>query len=184
MKKTILFLLVLGLIIANCTSCVTARAYDDTYYPINQEENITVVDDVCYVYYTNPTTLFLNTLHIIDGAYYYWYVDKYIPVIFPRWSVWSPHRFFYYDRNHWSWRDRHPNYNHSEYRRTHKWNDYRKQQFKPHNNYPQVRKNTFIPNRTHTQTAPSRGFTTRPSSTRATVNHSGGHTMNNRGGRR
>ena len=49
--------------------------------------------------------------------------------------MWSPHRFFYYDRNHWTWRDRHHGYNHLEYRRSQHWVDHRKP--KPHHDYHQ-----------------------------------------------
>lgn len=107
------------------TSCITTSGLDELYTPYDVENEIVVSDDVCYVYYTNPTTSFLNTLHIVNGAYYYWYVDRYIPVVFPRWNAWSPNRFFYYDRNRWLWRDRF-HYDHNKYRREHRWGNFRK----------------------------------------------------------
>lgn len=134
-------LLVLA-IICSLSSCVATSAIDTSYTPYDVENNIVVNDNICYVYYTHPSTLFLNSLHIVDGAYYYWYSDRYIPVVFPRWEVWSPHRFFYYDRNRWAWRDRFQ-YDHNRYRREHHWVDYRRQ---PHRMIPNtVRRvpNTF-----------------------------------------
>lgn len=124
-------LLVLA-IICSLSSCVTTSTIDTSYEPYDVENNVVINDNVCYVYYTNPSTLFLNSLHIVDGAYYYWYTDRYIPVVFPRWEVWSPHRYFYYDRNRWVWRDRF-HYDHNRYRREHHWVDYRKQ---PHRMIP------------------------------------------------
>lgn len=107
------------------TSCITTSGLNELYTSYDVENDIVVSDDVCYVYYTNPTTSFLNTLHIVNGAYYYWYVDRYIPVVFPRWNAWSPNRFFYYDRNRWLWRDRF-HYDHNKYRREHRWGNFRK----------------------------------------------------------
>lgn len=122
MKKFTLLLICGIMSLMLCTSCIaSARAYD-----YDEIENVVVADEVCYVYYTNPTTLFLNSLHIINGAYYYWHTNRYIPVVFPCWEVWSPHRFFYYDKNHWAWRDRYHGYNHLEYRRGQCWVDYRR----------------------------------------------------------
>lgn len=141
--KRILFVLA---IICSLSSCVTTSAIDTSYEPYNVENNVVVNDNVCYVYYTNPTTLFLNTLHIVDGAYYYWYVNRYIPVVFPRWEVWSPYRFFYYDRNHWVWRDRF-HYDHNRYRREQHWMDYRKPSHRMIPNNPRQRPNTHNNNK-------------------------------------
>lgn len=127
MKKLFMILFLCVVVMTTCTSCVTtAVAYDDVYSRSDcRDDNVVVVDNVCYVYYENPTTAFLNTLYLIDGAYYYWYLDRYIPVVFPYWYAWSPHRFFYYHNNRWLWRDK-IHYNHADYRRTHQWKDYRK----------------------------------------------------------
>ena len=146
------------------SSCVTTQAMDISYHPYDLERNLVVENNVCYVYYRNPTTLFLNSLHVIDGAYYYWYIDKYIPVLFPYWEVWSPHRFFYYDRNRWMWRDRY-RYSHIEYRKNQHWRDYRRPNI-------QSRPNTrpHQPNHTVRPTKPA----THPrinNRTRITVNH-------------
>lgn len=200
MKKIILFIAVIATVMFTCVSCVTAQAFDTTYHPYDLENNLVVENDICYVYYTNPTTLFLNTLHIIDGAYYYWCVNKYIPVIFPNWSVWSPHRYFYYDRNRWAWRDRY-HYNHEEYRRNQHWIDYRKphhsnvspSSHKQHPNQhfdnrhqPNVQNRNFdnrhqpngmhmSPNRNSSSRVNGGGFGSMPSGNRATVNQGGGH---------
>lgn len=186
MRKLLLAMVVCLFSLTCFSSCVTtAHAYDYDYHPYNESENVVVVDEICYVYYTNPTTLFLNSLHIIDGAYYYWHTNRYIPVVFPYWEVWSPHRFFYYDRNHWTWRDRHHGYNHLEYRRSQHWVDHRKpkphhvyhqrphQNTKPHQPSHNVRPtNPTTHPRVNSQPHTSRsGSTFRPSSTRTTVNH-------------
>lgn len=158
--KKIAFILVMVTMLFTFTSCVTsAMAYGINGY----DNDVVVVDNVCYVYYTNPTTAFLNTLHIIDGSYYYWYSNRYVPVIFPRWEVWSPHRFFYYKRGSWMWRNRHQNYNHFEYRRTQHWVDHRRPSVRPHQSTPHFN-NRYVPNK-------SNGSGFRPSSTRTTVNH-------------
>lgn len=158
------------------SSCVTTKAVDISYHPYDLERNLVVENDICYVYYTNPTTLFLNSLYVIDGAYYYWYIDKYIPVVFPCWEVWSPYRFFYYNKNRWMWRDRY-RYNHMEYRKNQHWRDYRRPNIQPrprthrpnHNirptkptTRPHINKHT-LPNR--------HDLSPVPSSTRITVNH-------------
>ena len=151
------------------SSCVTTKAVDISYHPYDLENNLVVENDICYVYYTNPTTLFLNTLCVIDGAYYYWHIDKYIPVVFPCWEVWSPYRFFYYDKNRWMWRDRY-RYNHIEYRKTQHWRDYRRPNIQPRPN----RRPTKPTTRPHINNhiLPKRhGIKPIPSSTRITVNH-------------
>ena len=167
------------------SSCVTTKAVDISYHPYDLENNLVVENDICYVYYTNPTTLFLNTLYVIDGTYYYWHIDKYIPVVFPCWEAWSPYRFFYYDRNRWRWRDRY-HYNHMEYRKNQHWRDYRKPNTQ-HNLRPQPRPNHNI-RPTKPTTRPQinnkpfpngHNIKPRPSSTRITVNHGSFH-----GGRR
>lgn len=125
-------------ICVNCfTSCAVAGEVDGVYYTstYNGVENVVVKDGICYVYYSNPSTVFLNTLHVIDGRYYYTYSGSYIPVVFPYWDAWSPHRYFYYDCNRWAWRDR-IHYNHAEYRRSH-WGNYRR---------PMPSPNRFVPN--------------------------------------
>ena len=164
------------------SSCVTTKAVDISYHPYDLEKNLVVENDICYVYYRNPTTLFLNTLYVIDGAYYYWHIDKYIPVVFPCWEAWSPYRFFYYDKNRWMWRDRY-RYNHMEYRKNQHWRDYRRPTTQ-HNLRPQPRPRTHRPNhnirptkpttrpRINNHTLPNRhDLSPVPSSTRITVNH-------------
>lgn len=117
--KKILLSLALAITVLGCfSSCITtAQAYSN--------DSVIVEGDTCYVYYNNPSNSFLNTLHVVDGAYFYWYINRYIPVVFPYWDVWSPYRYFYYDMNRWKWRDRYHNYNHFDYRRFHYWRDYR-----------------------------------------------------------
>lgn len=195
--KKFTFILVMLVTMFTLTSCATsAMAYETNGY---YDDNVVVVDNVCYAYYSNPTTVFLNTLHIIDGAYYYWHSNKYIPVVFPYWEVWSPHRFFYYDRNRWVWRDRY-HYNHAQYRRDNHWVDYRKPHhpntyinrnvnvnngYKPHNNgntyrQPQSGRGNYNPQR------PTRTVTPQ-TNTHSSVIHSSsrGHTVPQRsGGRR
>lgn len=158
------------------SSCVTTKAVDISYHPYDLERNLVVENDICYVYYTNPTTLFLNSLYVIDGAYYYWYIDKYIPVVFPCWEVWSPYRFFYYNKNRWMWRDRY-RYNHIEYRKNQHWRDYRRPSIQPRprthrpNNNIRPTKPTTRP-RINNHTLPNRhDLSPVPSSTRITVNH-------------
>ena len=119
MKKYIESFIVCITILLGFTSCIDLQAYDDN--------NIVIVNDVCYVYYTRPTTLFLNSLYVIDGAYYYRYTDRYIRVVFPNWNVWTPNRYFYYERDRWLYRDRY-NYNNNNYRRDEPWSYYRGQQ--------------------------------------------------------
>lgn len=187
MKKIILLATVCICILFGFTSCLTAtQAYGYSY---GNENDIVVVGDTCYVYYRNPTNEFLNTLHVVDGYYFYWAVDRYIPVIFPYWNVWSPYRHFYYNSNRWMWRDRF-HYNHFNYRMNHRWMDYRKPPQHRYNRPPMRPNNNhniggFPPQR---KVAPPRnngnfnrgGFNNRPqtrgSSTRVTVNrgHFGG----------
>ena len=160
------------------SSCVTTKAVDISYHPYDLEKNLVVENNICYVYYTNPTTLFLNSLYVIDGAYYYWHIDKYIPVVFPCWEVWSPYRFFYYDKNRWMWRDRY-RYNHMEYRKNQHWRDYRRPNMQPRPNTRTHRPNHNIRPTKHTthphinnHTLPNRhDLSPVPSSTRITVNH-------------
>lgn len=116
MRKIILILLMSLILMGLCNSCLVTGLNDFTYEQYENNEYVVVNDGVCYVYYAQPSTTFLNTLYVNDGAYYYWYVDKYIPVVFPRWKAWSPQRFFYYDRNRWMWRNRR-NYNSIDFRR-------------------------------------------------------------------
>lgn len=187
MKKIILFATVCFCILCSFTSCITtAQAYD---YPYSNGNNVIVVGDTCYVYYQNPTNDFLNTLRVIDGYYFYWSINRYIPVVFPYWDAWSPYRYFYHNSNRWMWRDR-VHYNHFNYRQNHRWMDYRRP---PQNRYnrPPMRPNNnfnrggkFTPQRRATQPRNhnyNRGsFNNRPhprgSSTRVTVNrgHFGG----------
>lgn len=187
MKKIVLFIALFATVIFTCTSCVTAQTFDTTYHPYDLEDNLVIENDVCYVYYTNPTTLFLNSLHIIDGAYYYWNVNKYIPVIFPKWEVWSPHRYFYYDRNRWLWRDRY-HYNHEQYRRNQHWIDHRKPHHpnvsptphkpRPHqhfNNRHQPNNMRSVPNRNSSSRVHNGSMRPRSSSTHITVNQGGSH---------
>lgn len=116
MKKYIESFIVCITILLGFTSCIDLQAYDDN--------NIVIVNDVCYIYYTRPTTLFLNSLYVIDGAYYYRYTDRYIRVVFPNWNVWTPNRYFYYERNRWLYRERY-NYSNNNYRRDEPWSYYR-----------------------------------------------------------
>ena len=68
--------------------------------------------------------MFLNSLYVNDGRYYYRYADRYVRVVFPNWTDWSQDRYFYYERNRWQWRDRY-NYNNNNYRRDEPWSYYR-----------------------------------------------------------
>lgn len=178
MRKLLTTMAICLLTVTCFSSCVTTKAVDISYHPYDLERNLVVENDICYVYYTNPTTLFLNSLYVIDGAYYYWYIDKYIPVVFPCWEVWSPYRFFYYDKNRWMWRDR-CRYNHMEYRKNQHWRDYRKLSIQPRPNIRTHRPNHNIrPTKPTTRprinnhTLPNRhDLSPVPSSTRITVNH-------------
>lgn len=183
MKKYILFIAMCLSLTLTFASCVTtASAYTQSYY---DDDEIVIVDGTCYVYYTNPTTAFLNTLRIVDGSYFYVYNGGYLPVVFPRWEVWSPYRYFYYHQNRWYWRDRH-HYDHYAYRKNTHWTDYRKPKIRPHtpNNRvlprqpPKPNVNNHRPNRS--------GSHFSPSSTRTTVNHRnfGGTSRPQREGRR
>lgn len=98
----------LFLIVCTFMSCIATNFVDSTYDTYNDENNVVINENVCYVYYANPTVEFLNTLHIVNGSYYYWSSNRYIPVVFPRWNSWSPNRYFYYDKGKWLWRDRVP----------------------------------------------------------------------------
>lgn len=114
MKKYIESFIVCMTILFGFTSCIDLQAFDDIYQPYYNDNNIVIVNDVCYVYYTTPTTLFLNSLYVIDGRYYYRYTDRYIRVVFPNWREWSPNRYFYYKRDRWLWKLR-SNYNYNDY---------------------------------------------------------------------
>ncbi len=123
MKKYINSFIVCLIILFSCVSCIDLQAYDDTYRPYYNDNNVVVVGNTCYVYYTRPTTSFLNSLYVIDGTYYYRYTDRYIRVIFPNWRDWSTDRYFYYERDRWLWRNRYndnsySNQRHFFYRRT------------------------------------------------------------------
>lgn len=160
MKKILLITLLFISGLFMLTSCISAQTYRYSYDPYDVEHNLVVMNNVCYVYYTNPTTLFLNSLRIVDGAYYYRHNNHYIPVVFPNWAIWSPHRFFYYEKNKWMWRNRF-NYNHNEYRRTHHWIDYRKpnrhQNYKPNHQRPHNLNNRPSHNKPNYQVKPHRG---------------------------
>lgn len=127
MKKYIESFIVCITILLGLTSCIDLQAFDDIYQPYYNDNNIVIVNDVCYVYYERPTTLFLNSLYVNDGRYYYHYADRYIRVVFPNWDVWSPNRYFYYEIDRWLYRDRY-NYNNNNYRRDEPWSYYRGQQ--------------------------------------------------------
>ena len=179
MKKLFTISLFCVVALATFTSCATASvAYDEIYSPhYYDDENIVVVDNICYVYYENPTTVFLNTLYLIDGAYYYWYFDRYIPVIFPRWYAWSPHRYFYFHENRWMWRDR-IHYNHADYRRTHHWKDYRIPSNRNNVNMNRQHQNTNKPrtiNRRNVNKSSLSKRIGRSSSTRTTVHMNRGN---------
>lgn len=178
MRKFIFGFIVCMISFICLSSCVTtARTYDYDYHPYNEDENVVVIGETCYVYYTNPTTLFLNSLHVANGMYFYKHINRYLPVVFPYWEVWSPHRYFYYDRNHWAWRDRHSGYNHLEYRRSQHWVDHRK----PHPNNHQIQpKRDVRPNKPNHNNRPSHPISRsqnkgvpsiRQNRTRTTVNH-------------
>lgn len=126
MKKYIKSFIVCMTILFGLTSCIDLHAFDDIYQPYYNDNNIVIVNDICYVYYTSPTTLFLNSLYVNDGRYYYRYGDRYIRVVFPNWTDWSQDRYFYYERNRWLYRDRY-NYNNNNYRRDEPWSYYRGQ---------------------------------------------------------
>lgn len=114
MKKYIESFIVCMTILFGLTSCIDLQAYDDTYRPYYNDNNVVVVGNTCYVYYDQPTTLFLNSLYVIDGSYYYRYSDRYVRVVFPNWREWSPNRYFYYERDRWLWKWR-SNYNYNGY---------------------------------------------------------------------
>lgn len=59
MKKYIESFIVCMTILFGFTSCIDLQAYDDIYQPYYNDNNIVIVNDV---YYTRPTTLFLNSL--------------------------------------------------------------------------------------------------------------------------
>lgn len=114
MKTYIKSFIVYITILFGLTSCIDLQAFDDIYQPYNNNNNIVIVNDVCYVYYERPTTLFLNSLYVIDGRYYYRYAYRYVRVVFPNWEVWTPNRYFYYERDRWLWKWR-SNYNYNGY---------------------------------------------------------------------
>lgn len=126
MKMYIKSFIVYITILFGLTSCIDLQAFNDIYQPYYNDNNIVIVNDVCYVYYERPTTLFLNSLYVNDGRYYYRYADRYVRVVFPNWTDWTQDRYFYYERNRWQWRDRY-NYNNNNYRRDEPWSYYRGQ---------------------------------------------------------
>ena len=146
MKKFIISFIVCLSSIFLLGSCDTMTYATSTSY--GYSDDIIVRNGVCYIYYENPTTTFLNTLHIIDGSYYYWHSDRYIPVYFPRWHDWSPYRHSYFNGNRWLWKDR-VVYNHDAFRKRFAYPDFRRHPYKM-NPRPTInfmrRKNISIPN--------------------------------------
>ncbi len=131
------------------SSCVSTMSAQGVYS--TTDDNVVVVDDTCYVYYAHPTDVFLSTLHVIDGAYFYWHMGRYINVVFPYWEAWSPYRYFYYSHNHWSWRWRN-GYNHLHHNNYHlhnNWNSFRHHN-RPHtpmiDHRPRVNNHNHRPN--------------------------------------
>lgn len=153
MKKLFLLFITLTVVIFPFSSCANAQVYGSQEEIHQFNNDVVVVNGVCYVYYSNPTTLFLNSLHITNGAYYYYHRGSYIPVIFPNWEVWSPHRFFYYNVDQWCWRDRYV-YNHNEYRRKQCWIDHRRRQYMTNTERRPImrqHRGQVLPNRTFPQ---------------------------------
>lgn len=188
MRKLLIAVVVCLFSIICFSSCVTtAHAYG--YHTNNESENVVVVNDTCYVYYTNPTTAFLNTLHIIDGAYFYWHMGRYINVVFPYWSVWSPYRYFYFENNVWNWRWRN-GYNHIHhdyYRQHYRWNDYRHHRPYHYNHRPNIHTQPHQPNIGHHPNVSTRpNVNHRPNATQRTEQFRPNHNMrpNVNGGQR
>lgn len=102
MKKIILATAITLLALVSCIGTDLISAGNGNY---GYNDNIVVSGNTCYVYYSNPTASFLNTLRIINGSYHYYYGGRYIPVVFPRWRMWKPERY-YYNRDRWIPRDR------------------------------------------------------------------------------
>lgn len=126
--------------LGSCDTMTYASSYRDN-------EDIIIRNGICYVYYENPSTTFLNTLRINDGSYYYWYANQYIPVYFPRWYDWSPYRSFYFNGNRWLWRDR-IGYNHDAFRKKYVYPDFRQYPYKRtpnHSMNSMRRRNVSIP---------------------------------------
>ena len=98
MKKIILTTAIALLALVSCIDPDLISMGNCNY---RYNENIVVSGNTCYVYYSNPTASFLNTLRIINGSYHYFYNGRYIPVIFPRWRMWKPERYYYYNRDRW-----------------------------------------------------------------------------------
>lgn len=143
MKKFFIALMICFASICTFSSCDTITYAASTSYGYDDYvDNVVIRNNVCYVYYENPTITFLNTLKIIDGYYYYWYTDRYIPVYFPRWYSWSPYRHFYYNGGRVMWRDR-IHYNHDAFRRDYRYPDYRQY---PNSRYPKYNSPTDVMN--------------------------------------
>lgn len=106
MKRFFISLIVCIAFVYTFTSCDTIT-YTTTPSYASEEyyDNIVVRDETCYVYYDMPSITFLNSLHIIDGYFYYWHINRYIPVHFPRWNDWKPYRYYYYNSGRLEWRD-------------------------------------------------------------------------------
>lgn len=160
MKKILLIVALIATFSLSCMSCSTSTYATNDVYQYQVDDNVVVVGDTCYVYYTNPTTTFLNTLYIIDGAYYYYHLGRYIHVVFPYWETWSPYRYFYYNNGIWSWRWRsgYSYMHHYNYHHYNRWVDYRQHRnhynhrpnfdyrYRPHGGNHTVRPHGTTPN--------------------------------------
>lgn len=87
MKRFVNFLIIGAFALIALGSCGTSVGISAPYYSYDEVgDNVVVRDGVCYVYYDNPSIDFLNTLRFVNGSYYYWYSNRYVPVEFPRWN--------------------------------------------------------------------------------------------------
>lgn len=161
MKKILLLFTLIVTISLSCISCTTSAYATNDVYRYSVNDDVVVVGDTCYVYYTNPSTTFLNTLHVIDGAYFYWHLGRYIHVVFPYWETWSPYRYFYYSNGIWSWRWRNGfnHIHHDNYRYYNHYNayKYRRDYIRYHSHVPKI------------------DYRYKPS-----INHGGNHNINHR----
>lgn len=155
MKRHLLTILCGFITLLTLNACATLNGYDDIYYSQQYDEGVVVRNNICYVYYSNPSTAFLNSLYLNNGSFYYLNYGRYIPVIFPRWNVWSSHRYFYRYDNGWRWRDRERGYNHNEWRRTQPWFNHKQPNIR---NTPQRFNNGKFTTRNGQRMQPNRSF--------------------------
>lgn len=81
---------------------------DDTYNVTTMDLKFEIFNDICYVYAEYPSSYMLSKFYLIDNFYYHWYINRYIPVVFPKWSYWVDNYHYYNNEFHLNGYVHHP----------------------------------------------------------------------------